>query len=127
MKSKLESNVDAELDNVGAKAHVYHILPDTEFPNRPGFPRAVTIASLNPINVRETRKNLFNIEMTYWRSGRARDRSIASFMKQSLEAEGIEGVAICDWRDQFSRKRGRIIAKGRLLRCLRCKGDDLSD
>ena len=28
------------------------------------------------------------------------------------------GIAICNWCDQFSRKRGRIIAKGRLLKLL---------
>jgi hypothetical protein len=29
------------------------------------------------------------------------------------------GVALCHWKDQFDRQRGRVIAKGRLLKVLR--------
>lgn len=35
-----------------------------------------------------------------------------------LAKHDVKGVAICDMRDQFSRHRGRIIAKGRLLKSL---------
>ena len=36
-----------------------------------------------------------------------------------LKTDNIYGVAVCDIRDQFSRKRGRVIAKGRLLKYLK--------
>lgn len=36
-----------------------------------------------------------------------------------LRAEGIYGVTICDYGDQFDSRRGRTIAKGRLLKHLR--------
>lgn len=36
-----------------------------------------------------------------------------------LRAEGIYGVAICDYGDRFNSRRGRTIAKGRLLKHLK--------
>jgi hypothetical protein len=44
----------------------------------------------------------------------------ASYLLRNLaHNRHIYGVAICDRRDQFNRQRGRIIAKGRLLKHLK--------
>jgi len=117
----LEAYLDEEFRLLGVAPYIYHIQPIHDiYP--PGSPRAVTIASVAPINVEAVRNSLFSIEMLYWRLGRRRSQSIASFMKQQLEADGCVGIAICDYRDQFSRKRGRIIVKGRLFKLLRKEG-----
>jgi hypothetical protein len=43
----------------------------------------------------------------------------ATKTKKDLNDLGIFGVAICDARDQYNKKRGRTIAKGRLLKHLK--------
>ena len=113
----LEDYLDEEFRLLGVEPYIYHIQPIEPLPH--GAVRAVTIASVAAINVEAVRGDLTSIEMLYWRLGRRRSQSIASFMKQQLEGDGYAGIAICDYRDQFSRKRGRIIAKGRLLKALR--------
>jgi len=113
----LEEYLDIEFNLLGVTPHIAHIRQ--AIAHTAGFPRAVTIASVDPINVATMKHVLFAIEMTYWRTGRPRSQSIASYMKQQLEADGCAGIAVCDYRDQFSRKRGRIIAKGRLFKLLR--------
>ena len=120
----LEEYLDEEFWLLGVELYIYHIQPIEPHPH--GAVRAVTIASVAAINVEAVRSSLFSIEMLYWRLGRRRSQSIASFMKQQLEqqleADGCAGIAVCDYRDQFSRKRGRIIAKGRLRKVLRAEG-----
>jgi hypothetical protein len=44
---------------------------------------------------------------------------LASEALKMLRKLGIYGVTICDRRDTFNRQRGRIIAKGRLLKHLK--------
>lgn len=43
----------------------------------------------------------------------------ATRLLDTLRKRDIYGVAICDKRDNFNRQRGRIIAKGRLLKHLK--------
>lgn len=113
----LEAHLDEEFGLMRMKPYVYHIQPINEYSE--GLPRAVTIASIDPVNVETMRNVLSGIEWAYRKIRHPRSQSVASFMKQQLEADGCAGIAVCDYRDQFSRKRGRIIAKGRLLRYLR--------
>lgn len=112
----LEEHLDEEFRVMRVTSYVVHIRP---IASTAGLPRAVTIASVDPINVDTMRHAISAIEWAYRRGGCPRSQSIASFMKQQLEADGCVGVAVCGYRDQFSRKRGRIIAKGRLFKLLR--------
>jgi len=43
----------------------------------------------------------------------------ATRLREELKQWGIYGVSICDSRDQFNRRQGRTIAKGRLLKHLK--------
>jgi carbamoylphosphate synthase small subunit len=47
---------------------------------------------------------------------------MATRLKTGLESQNIYGIAICDTRDQYNKKRGRIIAKGRLFCHLKGRG-----
>ena len=44
---------------------------------------------------------------------------VATAIRNRLKVKGIHGVAICNYRDQYNKARGRVIAKGRLLKHLR--------
>lgn len=106
----LEDYLDIEFSLLRVTPHIVHIRAHTEVV---GFPSAVTLATVEPVDVGAVRYSLGVIE-----DGDG-CKSMASRMKQVLESDGSAGVAVCDYRDQFSRKRGRIIAKGRLLKLLR--------
>ena len=115
----LQDYLVEEFKLLGVKPHVCHIRPIRDVA---GLPRAVTIASVDPINIESMQYAISAIEILYGRMGSKQSQSVASFMKQQLEADGCAGIAICDYRDQFSRKRGRLISEGRLLMALRSGG-----
>ena len=115
----LEEYLDEEFKLLGVVPHVRHLYPICDVV---GLPRAVTIASITPINVETMESVISAIECGHRRMGSPRSPSMAIYMKQQLEADGCAGIAVCDYRDQFSRKRGRLISKGRLLKALRNGG-----
>ena len=116
MRTKLEARIDAEFMQMGMKPYVYHFNDHSRKeggnPHRIWAFGGVTIATLNPD--REEIETMVLDEQ--------RDSSIcygtATGVLSGLHERGIFGIAICDNRDQFSRKRGRIISKGRLLKYL---------
>lgn len=119
----LEHKVDKELADLGVKPYVYHIRAYGEGSRRKilGSFNAITIADLQrqptvdvEHDVGEVMESLANARMMYGSSIHP-----ATWIIKELHEIGYHGVAICDNRDNFSRKRGRIIAKGRLLKHLR--------
>ena len=46
----------------------------------------------------------------------------ATRLRKELARDNIYGAAICDWRDNPNMRRGRTIAKGRLLKHIRRAG-----
>jgi hypothetical protein len=119
MKSKLEARIDAEL---GVEVYVYHFHDHSRReggnPHRIWAFGGITIATPNM-----GRTFVEDIVLEEQRVCGIYHNA-ASDMLKGLHASDIHGVAICDWRDQFSRKRGRVIAKGRLLKYLKeCRGE----
>lgn len=112
----LEEYLDEEYRLLRVTPYVCHIQPLNQIPGRP---RAVTIVTTYQINKEAVRRGLQSIETNHRRSGPPYQQSLASYTKESLEMDGCAGVAVCDYRDQFNRQRGRIIAKGRLFKLLR--------
>jgi len=105
MKSKIEIELDRKFERMGVRPKIYHFTENV-------YPfRAVTIATERNITWKEGRTLLDDIIGSFFDSLKHQQ---ASKTKEAFEREGY-GVAICDIRDQFSRKRGRIIAKGRLF------------
>ena len=113
MKSKLEDRIDKELERMNVSTRLYHITDVV------GMARAITIAvdgSWKGIDV----PALVLQVVEYCRN----QNDLLGFrffprLTAQLHAEGLSGISICDRRDAFSRKRGRIIAKGRLLKHLK--------
>ena len=111
---KLKDKVLAEFAEMGVKPHVYHILPINHILiDNTWMPNAVTIASAKALDVDCIREDIVNVELTW----HVTSHSAESVVKQRL-GQRYGGIAICDHRDQFSRKRGWIIACGRLLKHL---------
>jgi len=117
MKSKLEIDLDKEFDKLGIKLRIFHYVEDV-------IPfHAISIVTQNKESwedVRRTLDILFHRERI--------DRNIDVFilnpatrLLRTLRLMDIHGVSICDKRDYFNRQRGRIIAKGRLLKHLKKK------
>lgn len=114
MKSKTEIGLDKEFERMGVKPRIYHFIENT-------YPyRAVTV-------VMDNRDLLAPL---LWKQVLARVisgidyASVSNYNRttrviKQLKTENIHGIAICDIRDQFNRKQGRIIAKGRLLKQLK--------
>ena len=81
-----------------------------------GMDHVIHLAAIVPpvTDVDQAIESLANARMEYG----AKIHS-AKWVMTELHGLGYHGVAICDHRDDFSRKRGRIIAKGRLLKYLK--------
>ena len=113
MNSKTEKKLDEEFEKLEIMPRIYHFVGDFPF-------GAVTIAIDN-------RKlgwsNSWEGIADYMRDCRiyvvGREHNRATRFLQEMRKENFYGIAICDRRDQFNRKRGRIIAKGRLLKHLK--------
>jgi hypothetical protein len=117
MTTKLEARIDAEFEHRGIKPYVYHFNGRQHIgggnPHRIWAFGGVTIATHNPDRAA--------IEMMVLEEQRTCGifHNTAKDTLAGLQRQGEYGISICDWRDQFSRKRGRIIAKGRLLKYLK--------
>jgi len=110
MKNKLEQNIDAQFEQMALDVHIFHIF-NLEMPFN-----AITIAD-ESINSWERASELIDIVLT--RTKRGYTKTPATRFLKCARDGNIYGVAICDKRDQFNRQRGRIIAKGRLLKHLK--------
>jgi hypothetical protein len=107
MKNKLEQKLDAELGRMGVKIHTYHLRSHV-------WPfTGVTIIIADREWTYMTVKIMMQKEISMY------TLNTATETKKNLNAMGIYGVALCNIRDQYSKKRGRIIAKGRLLKHLK--------
>ena len=111
--NKLEARLNKEFEAMDVKVYVYHIRDVKMF-------EGITIAT-------EIKQDMIALsQMIEGLDFRCRIKSMgvyrikmpAAWMRKELAKRGIHGVAICAYRDQFSRKRGRIIAKGRLLKAM---------
>ena len=121
-----ERLVNEKLAELGVKPYVYHVRSYGNGSQRKvirGF-NAITIVDLKPHKISEIESDvakaidsLANSRMLY-----GAEIHPATWMLEYLRDHGYHGIAICDRRDNFSRKRGRIIAKGRLLKYLKSTG-----
>jgi len=111
MKTRMEKRMDVEFDKLGVKMRIFHFMEDvTPF----GGITIVDLYDCKAPSWRDMRKTLdivFKREHLWMRYHCPATRFI-----QGLILYHIYGVAICDKRDQFNRQRGRVIAKGRLLK-----------
>lgn len=113
MISKLEQKINAEFNKMGEKVFIYHFrLPFAPF-------NAVTIANLKaePFELLEAVIYRAIVHIT-----EKHLKSPATQLFELLQKDYLFGVAICDTHDTFNRQRGRIIAKGRLLKHLKEMG-----
>jgi len=120
----LEYKVDKELAELGVRPYVYHIRAYDE------GSRQELLWMFNGITIVDIKRRLSTEVDVYRLIEKLRlklkkfarsDLHPATWMMIELRKLGYYGVAICDRRDNFSRKRGRIIAKGRLLKHLRSR------
>jgi hypothetical protein len=116
MKNKLEQKLDSSLKRLKITPRVYHYLNDVE-----PF-SAVTIVEdrLTWAGVRREIDDAYHGSWCVPREAVPFDTktSPATRLLDRLKEKDIYGVTICDRRDTFNRQRGRIIAKGRLLKHL---------
>ena len=109
MKNKLENKIDEELAKINVRPIIFHYTEDVaQF-------TAVTIAETERGTWAEV-KDILAFSLDYVNK---HPYNKATNLQRKLEHYDISGVAICDKRDQFNRQRGRIIAKGRLLKHLK--------
>jgi hypothetical protein len=116
MKSKLKNEINAGFDEMGVRPYVYHIREyrSGNHQRRLRMFEGITIASDKRQDVIALEQAVGDLDQAFC-SGAAP----ATWMRRELAIIGFNGVAICDHRDQFSRKRGWLIACGRLLKYLR--------
>ena len=108
MKSKIERELDEEFEKFGIRPQIYH------FRDIPLF-NAVTVATPDT----RTWGDIANIILKLKRPESSLFTA-AEYLRWGLSYHlKAYGVAICDRRDPFNRKLGRIIAKGRLLKHLK--------
>ena len=112
MKNKLEEKLDAELKLRDVPYQVHHFIREY----RPFT--AITI-----VDAIRDRKNVTMILdfFTHNMDTDANDMlfTASNYISTSLRKNHIYGYAFCSLQDQFNRQRGRIIAKGRLLKHLK--------
>jgi len=112
MKNKLEQKLDKEFKKMGIKPYIHHFMQ--EVPPFAGF----TIATLNQTTYLMI---LHRIQNSIWRYTALTEcfNPASKLLIRLAIDDNLHGVSICDRRDQYSKKRGRIIAKGRLLKHLK--------
>ena len=105
--NKLEARLDREFESMNIRPHIHHIklINDAYF-------NVVTIAAPHQISYDDAVEQLATIVGDCCE---ARRTDYGRFLIDAFNKIGW-GVALCHHSDQFSRKRGRIIAKGRLLK-----------
>lgn len=115
--NKLEEKMDKEFAQLQVTPRVYHftkgIAPFTgvtiAISDRSPYARVDTV-----LHVALACSTNYCLELAYIRGPASR---LLRYME--IKYQHPHGLAICNHLDQFSRKRGRIIAKGRLLKYLR--------
>ena len=113
MKSKIEEKLDKEFEKIGVKPWIYHFTEDV-------YPyRAVTVAKSNKeMTIRFDWENTLALIKSAIDYVAVYEHNRTTKFIKYLEKENVY-VAVCDIKDEFSRKLGRVIAKGRLLKHLR--------
>ncbi|MGB7532977.1 MAG: hypothetical protein WA977_08415 [Halobacteriota archaeon] len=117
MKSKTEKKLDEEFERLGIIPRIYHF-------RKLGMNlNAITIATVSELDADdfedEFLETLHDINISKHKPlGRSILYHHGSYVLHKLISLSY-GAAVCDMQDQFSRQRGRIIAKGRLLKILR--------
>jgi len=109
MKRKIEKKLDEEFDKLGGKMRIFHFTEDVA--PFSGITLCNNWESSSWDSMRETLDIVFSRELLWMTYCCPATRII-----QGLRLYHIYGVAICDKRDPFNRQRGRVIAKGRLLK-----------
>lgn len=114
MKSKLETQLDKAFEQMNVRPWVYHVT-DT------GVSGGITIVAPARQDHNNIEDVVYDIEEDIIHEYRIEGNVVApsTWMKERLVERGFIGISICDCRDTFSRKRGRTIAKGRLLKYLK--------
>lgn len=106
MKNKLEQKLDVKFKELDVKPFIHHFFEVSPF-------SAITIASFRVSWVEVA-------SIIHEASWSISSHNRASSLIHNLAVDYyIYGVAVCDIRDTFNRQRGRIIAKGRLLKHFR--------
>ena len=115
MKTRLESKTEHELADIDESVHIYHVRKNLEVFN------GITIADNRHLSARQVKRDVgraidaMKVHLTPY-SRRYRYPSI--WVRVFLEELGYNGISICSSKDTFSKARGRLIAKGRLLKHL---------
>ena len=81
----------------------------------PPLPRAVTIASVDPIDLDELSVCMWHAVSSIVHGDIPAGESVDAFVTQQLAERGFIGVAVCSRDDEFDRTRDQIIALERLL------------
>lgn len=109
MKLTLEKRLDIELALHRVEAHITHLRQPEDC-----FFRVVTVATPQ----QESCSHLGVALSELYMEARISKRSdLGKLIHEGFSDLGF-GVALCHHLDNFSRKRGRIVAKGRLLKLL---------
>ena len=107
---KLEDYLDEEFKLLGVTPHITHLrLPEDSYFT------VVTVAS----KFQMAYPDVFTRLSVILANAHVKKRSdLGTYLIQEFD-KCENGVALCHHLDQFNRERGRIIAKGRLLKALR--------
>ncbi|MCK4731832.1 MAG: hypothetical protein KAT65_05165 [Methanophagales archaeon] len=112
MKSKLEIKIDNEFNNLGIKVRIYHF-------TEPVFQiNAITIVTNNK---KWNWKRIADALRECLLDTTEKEFNQSTELLSQMATKDFYGIAICNRRDSFNRQRGRIIAKGRLLKYLKKK------
>ena len=109
MKNKLEQKIDAKFAEMGITPYIYHFTENT----KPFI--AITIAKTERSTYGILKEIVENCVSAVVQGEHERAVNLFAILSQVA----LYGVSICDKRDQFNEQRGRIIAKGRLLKHLK--------
>lgn len=104
MGTKLEKKLDEELEKMNVRPWIYHFTDTYPY-------RAVTII-MQRRQVHSLLSQMVKECCQYCNYKR---------IIQEMHYQGMYGIAICSFADEFNRERGRTIAKGRLLKYLKEK------
>ena len=109
-RSRRERALDAEFERMGVKPRIYHITKDMD----PYF-TGITMATMNILTKQEAKQL---IQQTIQKATQHSFYQPATQVLKGLEAVGEYGIAICDHSDIFSKRYGRMKAKGRFMQHL---------
>lgn len=117
-----EKKLDTEFERMGLAIFTYHFTKDVD-----PF-RAITIATINQeISILGGAVKLYSMDGYKGQIDAARanihvgnhgNETSAQYMLNYFNS-AENGVAVCSMKDNFDRRKGRVIAKGRLLKHLK--------